>query len=123
MAIEQGLQRCRVLHKDTPDYVVAWLCMEHNGQTVMALVHEALKAEAAWRRRCTQDGLTTKVPTYQRQYDNFIRVQFTTFSESVNLFAAAKTLGHSLQAAEVLGEFEDRVKIKSLPCGCEADWS
>ena len=113
MALKQGLQRCRVLHKNTPSYVIEWLVAEHNkhhrgsGLTVMSVVHDALKAEAAWHKHCSDKGITTKMPHYQRQYDSYIRTHFSTFQESINAFQDAKALGRALSQYDMLGDFED----------------
>ena len=113
MAMQQGMQRCRVLHKDTPDYIIRWLCNEHNrhhrgsGATVSSVIAEALADEAKWKQKCTDEGITSKLPNYQKRYDAFIRQNSSFFADSANQFQEAKSLGHSLQSLELLQQFED----------------
>ena len=126
MALKQGLQRCRILHKNTPDYVVQWLCQEHNryhagsGATVSAVIQEAMGQECRWKKKCCDEGITTRLPNYQKRYDDFVRSGSGTFSDSVKQFQEAKILGHSLQSYDLLGAFEDGFGVKqiSLP-GCQ----
>ena len=111
--LKQGLRRARILHKDVPQYIVNWMCDEHNkhhsgsGVTPLALVQESLKIEAAWRAKCAKDAITTRHATYQKIYDGFVRQQSYSFKESIQLFQDAKSLGHTMETYEILKEFED----------------
>ncbi len=111
--LQQGLRRCRCLHKNTPQWAIEWLCGEHNrhhkgsGETALGLIDEALRVEAAWRKKCTTDGITTRHPNYQRTYDDWVRNESETFKESVNLYTEAKSLGHALETWDVAKDFEE----------------
>ena len=112
-SLRQGLRRARILHKETPDYIINWLCDEHNrhhsgsGVTPLAVVQESLKVEGMWRRKCTSDGITTRHADYQKLYDGFVRQQSTTFRDSIQLFQDAKSLGHAMEMYDIMKEFED----------------
>ena len=115
--LKQGLRRARILHKDTPNYVIKWMCDEHNrhhsgsGVTPLAIVEEALNLEASWRRKCSTEGITTRHSEYQRLYDGFVRNQSSLFRESISLFQDAKSLGHTMQNFESQKEFEDSFRL------------
>ena len=111
--LKTGLRRARMLHKDTPDFVVDFLCSEHNlhhtgsGETPFGLVEKALKTEAAWKRKCSDEGITSRHPEYAKQYDAFVRATCPAFKDSIVSFQDAKSLGHTLESREVLKEVED----------------
>ena len=110
--LRQGLRRCRCLHKSTPSWVIEWLVGEHNrhhrgsGETALALIDEALRIEAQWRKLCTKEGTTTRHPQYQKMYDDFVRKESVTFKESVTMFSEAKSLGHCLESNDIYTEFQ-----------------
>ena len=120
--LKAGIKRARILHKDTPDWVVKWLCSQHNlhhtgsGETPLGLVENALLIEASWKRKCAADGITTRHPNYQQQYDSFVRSQAPLFKESISGFQDAKSLGHSLEANSIRKEFEE--SMLGLGAGC-----
>ena len=110
--LKTGLRRARVLHKDTPDFIVDWLCSQHNlhhagsGETPLGIVEKALKVESSWKRRCANDGLTTRHPDYQKLYDSFVRGESALFKDSITAYSEAKSLGHALESWDIYGEFE-----------------
>lgn len=111
--LKQGLRRARILHKSTPQWVIKWMCDEHNrhhsgsGVTPLALVSEALELEGSWKKKCTTEGITTRHSEYQKIYDAHVRHHSPTFRDSINLFSDAKSLGHMLEAFDALKQFED----------------
>jgi len=110
--LKQGLRRCRCLHKNTPQYIVTWLCAEHNrhhkgsGENALGLVQEALAIESSWRKKCCTDSITTRHPSYQKLYDSFVRKESNTFKESITLFGESKSLGHALEQWDIYKAFE-----------------
>ncbi|CAJ1394904.1 unnamed protein product [Effrenium voratum] len=112
-ALQHGLRRARVLGKDTPNFVVEWLCSEHNrhhqgsGETVCGLLGESLKVEASWKKRCALEGITARNPNYQKLYDAFVRTHSEAFKETVTAFGDAKSLAHTLEFYDVYSEFQD----------------
>ena len=78
-----------------------------SGATVTSVMSEALDIEAKWKAKSLAEGLTTRLPTYQRTYDSFVKTCSTTFADSVNRFHEAKSLGHTLMTYKVFKEFED----------------
>ena len=111
-ALQHGLRRARVLGKDTPNFVVEWLCSEHNrhhqgsGETVCGLLGESLKVEASWKKRCALEGITARNPNYQKLYDAFVRTHSEAFKETVTAFGDAKSLAHTLEFYDVYSEFQ-----------------
>lgn len=112
-SLKQGLRRCRVLHKSTPNYVVDWLCSEHNrhhsgsGETALGVMAEALKVEASWKRKCAVEAITTRHTEYQKMYDSFVRKESTTFQESVQYYSEAKALARTLETYDVQNPFQE----------------
>lgn len=120
---EKGLRRCRILSKNTPDYIVDWLCTEHNkhhrgsGQTVCGILHEALKIEAGWKKRCTAKGLVSRNPEYQKHYDAYVRETGSdSFASNINLFNESKSLAHTLESYDLLTEFEEEGRGVAVCC-------
>lgn len=117
LGLRQGLRRARLLHKDTPDFIVEHLCAEHNlhhagsGETPFGLVEKALKVEAMWKRKCSDEGITSRHPAYQQTYDSFVRANCWAFRENIAAFADAKSLGHVLEQRGVAKEIEARVWV------------
>lgn len=120
--LKNGIKRARILHKDTPNFVVEWLCSEHNlhhtgsGETPLGIVDKALKAEASWKRKCSNEGITSRHPQYQQNYDAFVRSEAPLFKDSITLFQDAKSLGHTLGANNLIKEFEDG--CSGMATGC-----
>lgn len=117
--LKKGLRRCRILHKDTPNYVVEWLCSGHNkhhkgsGQTPFGIMKEAVKVESAWKRKCASTGMTCRNPEYQKHYDHFVREASSEFVNNVQLYNEGKSLAHSLESYDVAQEFEARSSVGS----------
>ena len=70
-------------------------------------MNEALKIEAAWKRKCSAEAIFVRQDGYQQVYNNFVRKESATFADSVQYFMDAKALAHTLESYGADAEFQD----------------
>lgn len=122
-ALKAGLRRCRRLHENTPDDVIAWLRDYHNQFhggarfSFTELLTEIPEIEEGWVAYRTQHGITARLGagtaggdsktavTYEKVYWQWVKANHDGKVSSWKQYDSAKSLVHGLKKMKIWDSF------------------